>query len=114
MNAAVLTFDQYVNERRMERLRHHYTRALTNREHTELVERGESIRREWHSRPIPEHRALTVISQAEVQSEPVAASPCDAAILAPSLPASEQQAPDFLDAPDAAEAPSDYSHIREQ
>ena len=30
---------------------------------------------------------------AEVQSAPVAVSPCDAAILAPSLPASEQQAP---------------------
>lgn len=93
MNAAVLTFDQYVNERRMKRLRHHYTRTLSQREHVELIERGEAIRREWHSRPIPENRALTVISRAEVQSAPVAASPCDAAILAPSLPASEQQAP---------------------
>ena len=90
---AVLTINQYLNERRMQRLRHHYTRTLTNREHTDLVERGEAIRREWHSRPIPENRALTVIPPAEVQSAPVAASPCDAAILAPSLPASEQQAP---------------------
>ena len=32
-------------------------------------------------------------SVAGVQPAPVAASPCDAAILAPSLPASEQQAP---------------------
>lgn len=30
---------------------------------------------------------------AEVQSAPIAVSPCDAAILAPRLPASEQQAP---------------------
>ena len=90
---AILTCDQDRNERRMRRLREYYTHTLSPREHVELIERGEAIRREWHSRPIPENRALTVISRAEVQSAPVAASPCDAAILAPSLPASEQQAP---------------------
>ena len=88
-----LTVAQYANEARLRRLREHYVHTLTHREHIELVERGEAIRREWHARPIPEHRALTVISRAGVQPAPVAASPCDAAILAPSLPASEQQAP---------------------
>ena len=47
-----------------------------------------------------------------VQPAPIAVSPCDAAILTPSLPASEQQAPDFPDPPDADEAPGDYSTIR--
>lgn len=110
----VLTYDAHRNECRMRRLRAHYMYALTQREHTALVERGEAIRREWHARPIPEHRALIIISQAAVQAAPVAVSPCDAAILAPRLPASEQQAPDFPEAPDADEAPRDYSTIRVQ
>ncbi len=63
MNADVLTCEQHRNERRMRRLRNHYTATLSQREHTELIERGEAIRREWHARPIPPHKALTVISK---------------------------------------------------
>ena len=58
---AVLTYDAHRNECRMKRLRDHYTRTLTNSEHTALIQRGEDIRREWHRSPIPPHRALTVI-----------------------------------------------------
>lgn len=42
-------------------------------------------------------------SVAEVQSAPVAASPCDAALQAPRLPASGQQAPIHHDAASPAE-----------
>lgn len=87
---AILTIDQYRNEQRMRRLRTHYTHALTQREHTELIERGEAIRREWGTMPIPQHRAL--ISVAEVQSAAVATSPSDAPTRSPRLPVSGQQA----------------------
>ena len=63
----VLTYDAHRNECRMKRLRDHYTRTLRQREHTELIERGESIKREWHAKPIPSHRALTVCTVAGVQ-----------------------------------------------
>ena len=56
----ILTYEAHRNEARMQRLRDHYTHALTICEHTELIQRGEAIRREWHARPIPQHRALTV------------------------------------------------------
>lgn len=62
MNAAVLTFDQYRNEGRMRRLRDHYTHTLSNREHSELIRRGEAIREGWNAQPIPSHRALTVLA----------------------------------------------------
>ena len=38
-------------------------RTLTLREHTDLIERGEAIRREWHARPIPSHRALVTVEK---------------------------------------------------
>ena len=60
---AVLTYDAHRNECRMKRLRDHYTHALTIREHTDLIERGEAIRREWHARPIPSHRALVTVEK---------------------------------------------------
>ncbi len=59
----ILTYEAHRNERRMARLRDHYTHALTIREHTELIERGEAIRREWHARPIPQHRALVQLEK---------------------------------------------------
>ena len=55
---AILSYEAHRNECRMRRLRAHYMYALTQREYTDLVERGEAIRREWHARPIPKHRAL--------------------------------------------------------
>lgn len=59
----VLTYEAHRNECRMARLRDHYTYALTIREHTELIQRGEAIRREWHARPIPSHRALVTVEK---------------------------------------------------
>ena len=58
--SAVLTTAQFTNERRLRRLRDHYVRTLTQREHLDLIEHGEEIRREWHRMPIPRHRALMV------------------------------------------------------
>ena len=59
----ILTYEAHRNEARMQRLRDHYTHALTIREHTDLIERGEAIRREWHARPIPKHRALVQVEE---------------------------------------------------
>ena len=47
-----------------------------------------------------------------VQPGRPAVSPCDDALLAPRLPASGQQPPDFSDAPDADEAPRTYADRR--
>ncbi len=49
---------------------------------------------------------------AGVQPARPAVSPCDDALLAPRLPASGQQPPDFSDAPDADEAPRTYADRR--
>lgn len=89
-----LTTHELTNYDRLRRLRDHHTHMLSPREHTDLIERGEAIRREWHAQPIPAHRALTVINSSppRVQREAVR-SPTHAPQLAPRLPTSEQQAP---------------------
>ena len=56
-----LTTHELANHDRMRRLRDRYTHMLSPREHTDLIERGEAIRRAWNAQPIPAHRALTVI-----------------------------------------------------
>ncbi len=66
----------------------------THAEHITRITAGVTFQDDLRKMPIPSHRALTVIRDvAGVQPAPVAVSPCDAAILAPSLPASGQQAP---------------------
>ncbi len=57
----IMKYETYRNEQRFKRLRQRYTRTLSPQEHTELIQRGEAIRREWHARPIPSHKALTVV-----------------------------------------------------
>lgn len=36
---------------------------------TALIERGEAVRRDWNRRPIPAHRALTIITSAGLSTK---------------------------------------------
>ena len=59
----ILTCEADRNEERFKKLRQYYARTLNTVEHTELIERGEAIRREWHARPIPSHRSLVPVEK---------------------------------------------------